>query len=129
MFQCGARLPTRPLGLVRTWLLVGSLLSLADELEKACAQRLHAPAAETLHIAHVLSQAVAGLLAGANDGIEAKAEHVFAAADPEQLAAGNNPVRHWVARLEFQDGKRARHGAIRASTTRAAVSTFTCWCG
>ena len=82
---------------------------LTDELEKACAQRLHGPAAETLHIAHVLSQAVAGLLAGANDGIDAKAEHVFAAADPEQLAAGDNPVRHWVARLEFQDGKRARH--------------------
>ncbi|CAE7253627.1 pif1 [Symbiodinium sp. CCMP2592] len=61
------------------------------------------PVAETLHLAHVLTQAVKGLLTGANEGLEGKREHVFCSAE------GPGKVRHWVARLEFQDGKRKRH--------------------
>ena len=54
---------------------------LEDELVKSLCDRLHMPVAETLHIAHVLSQAVKGLLTGANEGLQAKREHVFAAAE------------------------------------------------
>ncbi|CAE7474952.1 unnamed protein product, partial [Symbiodinium sp. CCMP2592] len=61
------------------------------------------PVAETLHLAHVLTQAVKGLLTGANEGLQAKREHVFCSGE------GPGKVRHWVARLEFQDGKRKRH--------------------
>ncbi|CAE7536493.1 pif1 [Symbiodinium sp. CCMP2592] len=61
------------------------------------------PVAETLHLAHVLTQAVKGLLTGANEGLQSKREHVFCSAE------GPGKVRHWVARLEFQDGKRKRN--------------------
>ena len=54
------------------------------------------PVTETLHLAHVLTQAVKGLLADAEEG-------VFAS------GPGHGGVRYWVARLEFQDGKRKRH--------------------
>ena len=59
------------------------------------------PVSETLHLAHVLTEAVKGLLAGANkkNGRPAK-EHLF--------GQGSGKVRYWVARLEFQDGKRKR---------------------
>ncbi|CAE7436900.1 unnamed protein product, partial [Symbiodinium sp. CCMP2456] len=76
---------------------------LQDELTKSLRARLDAPVAETLHLAHVLSQAVKGLLTGANEGMQAKREHVFTSGE------GPGKVRHWVARLEFQDGKRKRH--------------------
>ena len=75
---------------------------LEDELAKSLSDKLHAPVAETLHIAHVLTQTVKGLLTGANEGVHGKREHVFAAAE------GDGRVRYWVARLEFQDGKRKR---------------------
>ena len=66
-----------------------------DELAKSLKERLHMPVAETLHLAHVLTQAVKGLLAGGKEGIFAS-DH------------GRGGVRYWVARLEFQDGKRKR---------------------
>ena len=75
---------------------------LEDELEKALSARLHMPVSETLHLAHVLSQAVKGLLTGSNEGLRPGREHVFAATH------GRGGVRYWVARLEFQDGKRKR---------------------
>ena len=75
---------------------------LEDELQKNLAQKLHAPVAETLHLAHVLTQAVKGLLTGSNDGYKAKGDHVFSG--PQSCGE----VKHWVARLEFQDGKRKR---------------------
>ena len=57
---------------------------------------------ETLHLAHVLTRAVKGLLTGSNE-VQPKRD-VFSSAE------GPGKVRHWVARLEFQDGKRKRHG-------------------
>ncbi|CAE7455269.1 Pif1 [Symbiodinium pilosum] len=75
---------------------------LEDELAKTLSSRLEMPVSETLHLAHVLTQAVKGLLAGANDGLKPDKEHIFASAD------GSGKVFHWVARLEFQDGKRKR---------------------
>ena len=75
---------------------------LEDELLKSLSSRLQMPVSETLHLAHVLTQAVKGLLTGANEGMHPKREHVFAAEE------GSGRVRYWVARLEFQDGKRKR---------------------
>ena len=75
---------------------------LQDELCKTLSERLHSPVAETLHLAHVLTQAVKGLLTGANDGFKARGDHVFSG----PVCCGQ--VKHWVARLEFQDGKRKR---------------------
>ena len=76
---------------------------LQDELTKSLLARLEMPVAETLHLAHVLTQAVKGLLTGANEGMKPKREHIFSSCE------GSGRVRHWVARLEFQDGKRKRH--------------------
>ena len=76
---------------------------LQDELRKSLLARLEMPVPETLHLAHVLTQAVKGLLTGANEGMQAKREHLFCSRE------GPGKVRHWVARLEFQDGKRKRH--------------------
>ena len=75
---------------------------LEDELAKSLRSRLEMPVSETLHLAHVLTQAVKGLLTGSNEGLQPKREHVFSSAE------GPGKVRHWVARLEFQDGKRKR---------------------
>ena len=91
--------------------------ALEDELHKCLRQRLHAATAETLHVAHVLSQAVKGLLTGFNEGIRGRTDcHVFGTSE----CAG---VRSWVARLEFQDGKRQRHQykAAQAYHGRGAV--------
>ena len=66
-----------------------------DELAKSLKERLHVPVSETLHLAHVLTQAVKNLLADTKQGI-------FAA------GPGEGSVVYWVARLEFQDGKRKR---------------------
>ena len=52
-----------------------------DEMEKLCRKRLDLPIAETLHIAHVLTQAVKELVTGANDGKELKGQHMFASMD------------------------------------------------
>ena len=74
-----------------------------DELAKLLKARLHLPVAETLHIAHVLTQAVKGLLTGSNEGLRGEGqEHIFCSTGPYK------GVRKWVARLEFQDGKRKR---------------------
>ncbi|CAE7601714.1 unnamed protein product [Symbiodinium sp. CCMP2592] len=75
---------------------------LEDELAKSLSEKLNIPTAETLHIAHVLSQAVKGLMTGANEGARGSREHIFAGSE------GSGRVRYWVARLEFQDGKRKR---------------------
>ena len=77
---------------------------LEDELNKNLASRLGAPVLETLHIAHALTQTVKGLLVGANDGVKDEGEHLFAPRD----GTGKRTVVSWVARLEFQDGKRKR---------------------
>ena len=71
--------------------------------------RLRLPVAETLHIAHVLAQAVQGLLTGANNLI-------FAAKD----GTGRKTVLNFFGRLEYQDGKRRRyvHGGEVASRPR-----------
>ena len=80
---------------------------LEDELQKCLAARLHAPVGETLHIAHVLTEAIRGLLAGDNDGAKGGQGHVFdLPADAEDRSPS---VAHWVLRLEFQDGKRQRN--------------------
>ena len=75
---------------------------LEDELIKSLSSRLGMPVSETLHMAHVLSQAVKGLLTGANKGRQSQRSSLFSASED----AGR--VRYWVARLEFQDGKRKR---------------------
>ena len=92
-------------------------VSLEDELYKCLRQRLHGPTAETLHVAHVLSQAVKGLLTGANERARGpQHSHVFS-------TSATGSVRAWVARLEFQDGKRQRrnYGATQAYHGRGAV--------
>ena len=74
-----------------------------DELAKLLKARLHLPVAETIHIAHVLTQAVKGLLTDSNEGLRGKGqEHIFSS------TGSYKGVRKWVARLEFQDGKRKR---------------------
>ena len=82
-------------------------LWLEDELQKCLAARLHAPVGETLHIAHVLTEAIRGLLAGDNEGAKGGKGHIFdVPADAEDRSPS---VVHWVLRLEFQDGKRQRN--------------------
>ena len=81
-----------------------------DEAAKLLRARLKLPVAETLHIAHVLAQAVQGLLTGANrkeaDGNRrAWKSHVFAAKD----GSGRKTVLNFFGRLEYQDGKRKRY--------------------
>lgn len=85
-----------------------------DELQRTLRTRQFLPGVETLHLAHVLTQAIVGLIAGVNHGSstqrsKAWTEHVLAAKDgsKEQLVVG------CFARLEFQDGKR-RRGAPNA---------------
>ena len=53
-------------------------------------------------MAHVLSQAVKGLLTGANKGRQSQRSSLFSASEDAGRA------RYWAARLEFQDGKRKR---------------------
>ncbi|CAE7817808.1 unnamed protein product [Symbiodinium sp. CCMP2592] len=78
-----------------------------DELEKNLRTRTNLPLAETLHIAHVLTQVLKGFLCGHGDDKtshkERRGGYVF--------TGGRNSgcVRAWVGRLEFQDGKRLRH--------------------
>ena len=82
-----------------------------DEMAKLLRGRLRLPVAETLHIAHVLGQAVQGLLTGANKQTtsgEDKAgwrSHIFAAKD----GSGRKTVVNFFGRLEYQDGKRRRY--------------------
>ena len=81
-----------------------------DEATKLLRSRLHLPVAETLRIAHVLTQTVVGFLTGANKQIGRKTEqawksHVFAAKD----GSGKKTVVNFFGRLEYQDGKRRRY--------------------
>ena len=55
-----------------------------DEMRKLCRERLGLPVAESLHIAHILTQAVKGLLTGANDGQDIQGEHTFAATEDKK---------------------------------------------
>jgi hypothetical protein len=80
-----------------------------DEMVKALRTRTYLPAAETLHIAHVLAQSIIGLLAGANRKQQGRSDRcwknqVFRARDD----SGEQVVVNFFARLEYQDGKRKR---------------------
>ena len=84
-----------------------------DEMTKLLRCRLRLPVAETLHIAHVLAQAVQGLLTGANNQREGSkranrapwTSHILAAKD----GTGRKTVVNFFGRLEYQDGKRRRY--------------------
>ena len=84
-----------------------------DEMTKLLRCKLRLPVAETLHIAHVLAQAVQGLLTGANNqrtGSKQANEapwtsHILAAKD----GTGRLTVLNFFGRLEYQDGKRRRY--------------------
>ena len=80
-----------------------------DEAQKLLRGKLQLPVAETLHIAHVLAQAVQGLLTGANKqnhsgGRKPWKSHIFSAKD----GSGRKTVVNFFGRLEYQDGKRRR---------------------
>ena len=81
------------------------------ELRQTFRSRLYLPGAESFHLAHLLTQAVVGLVTGANkqkvQGGRADrmwTKHIFSAKD----GSGRNPVVNYYGRLEFQDGKRKR---------------------
>ena len=75
-----------------------------DEMEKALRPRLHLPAAETLHLAHVLHQLVEGWITGMNS---VSTRDAFKNWKVQLLRGDNNEkvVINFCARLEFQDGK------------------------
>ena len=75
------------------------------EMQAMLRSRLHLPGPETLHLAHSLTELVTGLLTGANEKNAQKkarnwSQHLLRSASGEKL------VINFVARLEFQDGKR-----------------------
>ena len=79
------------------------------ELQETFRSRLYLPAAETYHIAHVLTQAIVGLVAGANQESTLRdnrcwRKHVLGPKDGSDKTA----VINFFARLEFQDGKRKK---------------------
>ena len=81
-----------------------------DEAKKLLRAKLQLPVAETLHIAHALTEAVVGLLTGANQSTAAHnrkpwSSHIFAAKD----GSGRQTVVNFFGRLEYQDGKRKRY--------------------
>ena len=81
-----------------------------DEAHKMLRSRLKLPVAESLHVAHVLTQVVTGLLTGANqkkDWTDKKGwqSHVFSAKDGSK----RKTVVNYFGRLEYQDGKRKRY--------------------
>ncbi|MCR9130896.1 MAG: hypothetical protein NXI12_15430, partial [Alphaproteobacteria bacterium] len=85
---------------------------LLDALEKQLKARLHLPVGETLHVAHVLSQAVKGLMFGRTGNVskEPWTSHIFA-------CPGEKPLNFFL-RLEYQDGTRkapthSHHGSRR----------------
>lgn len=79
-----------------------------DEQSKLGRERLHLPAAETLHMAHVLMQLDAGYICGdkVTTGRQDRTwtNHVLGPAD----GSNSKTVVGHVTRLEFQDGKRKR---------------------
>ncbi len=82
-----------------------------DEMEKTFRTKMWLPAAETFHLAHVLSQAIIGLITGTGRRTHSRhsarwTQHVLAGSGSD-----GKPVQRVVtqfARLEFQDGKRKR---------------------
>ena len=81
-----------------------------DEMQKQLRSKLHLPVAETLHIAHVLAEAVEGFMTGANKSVDHNTHkgwrsHLFAAKD----GSNKSTVINHFGRLEFQDGKRKRY--------------------
>ena len=74
-----------------------------DELDKAFRNRLHLPAAETLHAAHVMSQTVTNYICDFTQSHK-WTHHVLR----NEFNAGNVVVSYFL-RIEFQDGKRKRH--------------------
>jgi hypothetical protein len=78
------------------------------DMAKLLRQRLHLPVQETLHLAHVLTQTVRGLLTGLNQrhatqrGSRYWGRHILAAKDD----AGCEVKLAYFLRLEFQDGTR-----------------------
>ena len=91
--------------------------------------KLRLPVAETLHIAHVLAQAVQGLLTGANNQRLGRGKaneapwtsHIFAAKD----GTGRKTVLNFFGRLEYQDGcfavlSRSRHRSLASLGLAAA---------
>ena len=83
---------------------------LMDEMQTMLRSRLHLPAAETLHIAHALTQCVKGLLAGSthsrSGGNENEVFHEHVFQDPETKERCRIC---FFGRIEFQDGKRKRY--------------------
>ncbi|OLP74791.1 hypothetical protein AK812_SmicGene45567 [Symbiodinium microadriaticum] len=82
---------------------------LDDELGKMLRTRTNLPAAETFHLAHLLTQVAEGLIAGTNkrslkERHRCWREHVLAAS-----AGKTDTVVEIFGRLEFQDGKRKRY--------------------
>ena len=84
-----------------------------DEMEKSLRSRLHLPAAETLHIAHVFKELVRGMLTGwnqRNSGESAQrqredrtwTQHLLRCND----GSGRETVVNFFGRFEYQDGKR-----------------------
>ena len=73
-----------------------------DEMAKLLRSRLWLPAAETLHLAHVLTQVLVGFVTGKNHqnvrGDRCWKDHLL----------GKDKVITFFGRLEFQDGKRKR---------------------
>eukprot|EP00971_Amphidinium_carterae_P307676 6114708-Amphidinium_carterae.1 len=70
--------------------------------------RLWLPAAEAMHLAHVLVQTITGLVTGASRQTQRKdrswRNHLLSSKDESNLPT----VVNYFARLEFQDGKRKR---------------------
>ena len=78
-----------------------------DAMSKVLRGRLFLPIAETLHLAHVMSQLVRGLLTGRSHGDRREGgrwtRHLLAARDPRTRRVLDLP---FFSRLEFQDGTR-----------------------
>ena len=78
-----------------------------DAMTKLLRGRLFLPIAETLHLAHVMSQLVRGLLTGRSHGDRREGgrwtRHLLAARDPRTRRVLDLP---FFSRLEFQDGTR-----------------------
>ena len=76
-----------------------------DEMSKSFRARLHLPAAESLHMAHTLTQIVHGILTGTNMQTASRKDrqwqkHILSAKDDKA-----EPVKLVVfTRMEFQDG-------------------------
>ena len=76
-----------------------------DEMQKMLKERLFLPAAETLHMVHVMVQAVKGLLLGRTGGQgrqQAWQSNLFHVVDEH----GQARRLHFFLRLEYQDGTR-----------------------